>query len=144
LRDRLSSLIDKAALKGRSSDLVQARAATNAYMIGRRLQRRGHENRLIAEAIEDALTIIELLNVEGNARERDPETGLQFSDSDLIAAVKTSRTMTAAARKLGCNRKTISRRLKTMYGTSDAMSHFASAPCLRRSNVLRIQGEQKI
>ena len=119
MRDLLSPLISQAGNQGRSSDPEQARAGFDAYVIACRLQKAAELDPQIAgTVIRDILTVVKLLGINDCAPARDPETGLKFSDADLIDAWQSSRkNKTAAARKLGCNRKTFTRRLKKIYAT---------------------------
>jgi transcriptional regulator of acetoin/glycerol metabolism len=130
--DRLSLLIAEAAVRTRSNDLEQARNAASAFEIGERLRYLAGINRQIADAVDQAFAIVWLLELRNGTPARDPETGLKFSDAALLEAMQTAKTMTAAARKLGCNRKTIYRRVRKL-GHSEQMSHSLGARSLHRS-----------
>lgn len=116
--DRLQFLIDQAAIRARSSDLKQALAAASAFEIGSRLRHAAERDARIAATVDESLAIVWLLGAADSSPARDPETGQKISDSALVDALNATRSDTAAARKLNCNRKTVYRRKKRLLGHS--------------------------
>jgi hypothetical protein len=118
MNDRLKYLIDQAAIRARSPDLKQARAAASAFEIGSRLRHAAERDARIAATVDESLTIVWLLGAVDSSPARDPETGQKISDSALAHALNSTPSDTAAARKLNCSRKTVYRRKKRLLGHS--------------------------
>lgn len=137
MRDRLSLLIDQAALKARSSSIDQARAGAKAFDLAGKARLLAAADPRIAAIVDDVLQAAWLLAGHDGSRARDPDTGLIFSNENLLRALACAKSMKDAARQLGCDRKTISRRVKNFNETLLTMSHLPGAPSLRRSKAIR-------
>jgi transcriptional regulator of acetoin/glycerol metabolism len=114
LLDRLQFLIDEASKLARAADLDQARAGAAAFEIGSRLRHAAARDPKIAAAVDEALAICWLLGAVDEKPSRDPDTKQKISNAALREALNSTRSDTAAARKLRCSRQTIWRRKKEL------------------------------
>ena len=137
MRDRLSLLIDQAALKARSSSIDQARDGAAAFVLAGKARLMAATDPRIAAAVGYALQAVGLLDAIATPPARDPETGRKVSDEQLAEAVKTCGSIKEIAAQNDCHPRTVARRLKTLSGHGLTDVQFAGARSLRRSKAIK-------
>jgi hypothetical protein len=135
--DRLSLLIDQAALKARSSNLGQARDGAAAFVLAGKVRLIAAADPRTAAIVAHVLQVVWLVEAPSTLPSRDPETGRKVSDEQLAAAVKTCGSIKEIAAQNDCHPRTVARRLKTLTGHGLTDVQFAGAPSLRRSKAIK-------
>lgn len=101
--DRATALLDTSSLHQRD---IAAGALTRIGRVRLAISR----DPQIATLVNDMLVVFRALPEAAQAPEESERH--RYSDAQISAACKSSRTLAAAAKKLGCNYRTLTRRRK--------------------------------